>query len=159
MLYPNGASACRLIMLKAVVNIVICSVLASGCDSPPPQNGSQAEAQLRLLGTLYGKYISQHNGQAPANEEQFKEFLKAEQVQMKNQEANGIEALLRSPYDGQLLIVRYGELTGPVSPNGYAWIAHEQTGLDGMIKVISARGEVNEVSEQELEELFSGDIN
>ena len=146
-------------MLKAAVSLAICSVLASGCDSPASLNESQAEAQLRLLGMVYGKYISQNNGQAPANEEQFKEFLKAEQVPMKNQEANGVEALLRSPYDGQLLVVRYGELTGPVSPNGYAWIAHEQTGLDGIIKVISARGEVNEVSKQELEELFSGDMN
>ena len=143
------------IMLRAAVSLAICSVLASGCDSRPPQNGSQAESQLRLLGTLYGKYLSQNNGEAPANKEQFKEFLKAEQIQIKGEEANGVEAVLRSPYDGQLLVVSYGRLTGSVSPNGYPWIAHIQTVLDGTFKVISARGELKEVNQQELDKLFS----
>jgi hypothetical protein len=112
---------------------------------------------MRKLGTLYGEYIARNNGRAPANEEQFREFLKAEHVQLRNQEIDGVGTLLRSPFDGQLLVVRYGNLTGPVSPNGYPWIAHEQTGVDGMVRVISARGEVSEVSEQELEKMFASD--
>ncbi len=142
-------------MWKTAFSLAFCSVLAAGCDSRVPQVRSQPEAQLRKLGTLYGEFIAQNKGRAPANEEQFREYLKAEHVQLRNLEIGGVAALLSSPFDGQKLVVRYGNLTGPVSPNGYPWIANEQTGVDGKIKVISARGEVREVSEQELEELFA----
>ena len=142
-------------MLKTAVTLAICSVLASGCGSQPSRDGSQAEAQLRHLGTLYGKYLAQNNGEAPKNEGQFKEFLAAELAQLGNQETNSVDALLRSPGEGQRLVVRYGELTGLASPNGYPWIGYIQTEPDGTFKVISARGELEEVDQQELDKLFS----
>ena len=149
---PHGSS-----MWVSTVVSAISAVLASGCGQGTASNQSQASPQLRLLGTLYGQYIAQHGGQTPTSEEQFKEFLEAQQIKIRNQPDNAVEALLRSPRDMEPLVIRYGSLTGPLSPNGYPWIAHEQTGLDGKIHVISARGEVEEFEQQELADLFPED--
>jgi len=142
-------------MLKASVCLAICIVLAMGCNSQSTQIGTHSTKQLRLLGTLYGQYMAQHNGRAPANEKQFREFVLANQTRSGKEVTEAVDALLHSPTDGQPLRICYGELTGQVSPNGYPWIAHEQTGVNGMIKIISARGELDEVNKEELVELFS----
>lgn len=144
-------------MLRTAVVLTVCSALVSGCGSQPPQKVSRTEAQLRQLGTLYGKYLAQNNGKAPANEEQFEEFLNSEQPRTENQDTGLADTLLRSPNDGQVLVVRYGKLTGPASPNGYPWIGYIQTELDGTFKLISARGELKEVDQRELDEFFSSD--
>ncbi len=141
-------------MLKAAVSLAICSVLASGCDSPPPQNGSQGEPQLRLLGMLYGNYLAKHGGKAPANEDQWLKFLESQGRQLKSHGIENVESLLTSPRDGKKLVVLYGNKIVNDGPGGLPWVAYEQTSAAGNRYAIGARGVAQEMNPEQFSEVF-----
>ena len=101
-----------------------------------------------MLGTIYGEYMAHHGGSAPSSEQVFVSHLSQE----KKLGNEAVQRLLCSPRDGEKLVMRFGKLAGPLSENGYPWIACEQTGVDGKRYLVSARGELLEVDSQNLSE-------
>ncbi len=122
-----------------------------GCDAagtPAPHN---ADVQLRVLGRLYGEYMAQHNSQPPADEAQFKASLSQSPDILKATGIATIDQLFVSPRDGQPLVVLFGEKIVPNENSGFPWIAYESQGVDGKKYIIGARGNVEEMAQEQIE--------
>jgi hypothetical protein len=130
-------------------------VFELGCGSPNVQTSPGGDAQLRLLGRLYGQYMADHNGQGPVDEMQLVAYLEKSADFLKSQGIAVPRDLLKSPRDGQPLSVVYGKQVVVDENTGFPWVAWESQGLDGKRYIIGARGNIDEMTKEQIEAMVA----
>jgi hypothetical protein len=124
-------------------------VLLIGCGSNSQTGNSEAEQKLRVLGVLYGKYLGMHNGEPPKDEQEFRKFLNDNlATTIKQMGLNKIDEILLSPRDNSPLIVTYGSDDRESLDRV---IAYEEKGVDGTRAIVTARGSVEFLQENEFQ--------
>lgn len=86
---------------------------------------------MKVLGILYGKYVSRSRGAAPASQEQFVEFLNTTRPSWEKI-VSAADQLTNSPRDGQPLIMLYGDAYTKQRSSVAPYVAYEAEGVDGM---------------------------
>jgi hypothetical protein len=107
-----------------------------------------------MVGALYGQYLSDHAGSAPANEPEFIAALQRNSGGWKKIAVTPQE-LLTSPRDHQPLVIAYGSALKDTSETSFPWVAHEKTGVDGQVLIVDAHGTAQSKTQQEVEQLFA----
>lgn len=124
-----------------------------GCSNSPTADLSVERAQMKVLGILYGKFISGSRGAAPKSEEQFIEYLSSTKPSWENL-VDSPEKLLESPRDGKPLVMLYGNAYKKQPPSAAPWLAHEQEGVEGKKWAVNIRGMVEEMDSEQIKLLF-----
>jgi hypothetical protein len=121
--------------------------LTAGCGNP--DKVAQESSNLKPLVVMYGQFIGQHRGKPPADEAEFKAFLrKVDPERLKSFQVEDVDSMFISSRDNQPYVVRYGKLEGSAGPAGQPVVAYEQTGVGGKRFVASAIGAIEEVDEE-----------
>ncbi len=95
---------------------------------------------------LYSQYLSAHGGESPRNAEDFRTFVESlGPGVLERAGVSGLDELLVSTRDGELLAVKYQDDDWPLE----GAIAYEQIGSDGTRFVVADMGGVTEISETE----------
>jgi hypothetical protein len=128
-------------------------VLAAGCGSPEVQQADPATAHMKVLGILYGQYMTAHGGAAPSDQDQFVSFIDAEPANW-NKLAGSAEEFLTSASGGRRLTVLYGADAKTPPDGSLPWIAHDAEAQNGQRLVANARGYVQLVDDAEFAKLF-----
>lgn len=105
---------------------------------------------LRLLGRFYGEYMAANNGVAPADEAKLVAYLEKSGDFLRSQGIAGPRELLISPRDQKPLVVYYGKEVIRDGPSGFPLVAVESEGVGGKKLVIGARGNVEELTAEQL---------
>ncbi len=138
-------------VLLFVITIVFVSSV--GCSSSATAPNSDNEARLKVVGILYGKYLKQSRGNASADQKQLAMYLESERPNWEKL-AESTEQLLISPRDGKPLVLLGGKELAQQRSEGAFWVAYESEGINGKRQVVSARGLVEEMDEQKIEQVF-----
>lgn len=152
-------ASCQTLLRLAVVDrmrfssLMILAMFAysSGCGSPNGQAAPANDIQLRILGRLYGQYMAEQHGKPPADEAQLLAYLEKSADFLESQGIATPSELLKSPRDGQPLTILYGKQIIPDANTGFPWIAYESQGLDSKKYIIGARGNVDEMTQEQIE--------
>jgi hypothetical protein len=112
------------------------------------------EGKLKLLGIEYGKFVALNNNVPPRDQEVFVKYLRRRQSRLAGYGLKSMDELLVSPREGQKMIVVQDGKKGIMSPDGFPWAAFEETGVGGTRIVVSGRGTIVEMSEDEFERTF-----
>lgn len=146
--------------LRALGLVGILALLghAAGCGT---QRESQAreESNIKPLALLYGQFLGQHRGQAPTNEQEFKQFVQAQgPALLKSFNVASPDQLFVSNRDNKPYKILYGPaaLKGPAGPAGAPVVVYEQEGVEGKRFVASSMGAVEEVDESRFRQLVPG---
>lgn len=103
---------------------------------------------------MYGRYVGQHQGKAPADEAEFRKFVEAQgTTDLANLGVSDPAKLWVSSRDGQPYVILYGPVSGPPGPAGMPVVAYESKGSGGKRYVASSLGAVDEVTEARFREL------
>lgn len=115
------------------------------------------ETNIQRLANLYFSFQMKHGWRGPANESEFKEFIrnyKPEKLARIGIDAGAIDELYISERDGQPFQIRYGvagSAMGSSEP-----VVFESTGVDGKRLVGFLNMEQREVDDAEYKELWAG---
>lgn len=136
--------------------IVVAIGLTIGCGPTPPSvSSTNTNSQFKVIGLLGARYLQEHKNRPPQKRADIVKYFEGIPEEWTGLGMSTAEEFLTSPRDGQPLVVVTGGEFGPLSPNGLPYIAYEQTGENGKIMLIDARGSVTEMPESDLRELFS----
>ncbi|MBA3482551.1 MAG: hypothetical protein H0T51_12120 [Pirellulales bacterium] len=143
---------------RCSVVIAALTVATVGCGGSVSPTGGDVDFQTRrsmsTLASYYGDYMSA-TGAPPKDETAFRAYLTESAERIDRMDVGGVDGLLKSPRDGQPLVVVYGRpIAPPAAPNS-PWVAHEQTGVDGKMMASKVRGEVEELTPDEVAKEFS----
>jgi hypothetical protein len=142
--------------LFAVVSLLGSWWLAAGCGGGVSPTGGDADFKTRrsmsTLASFYGDYLSAH-GAPPKDEAAFRAFLQERSKQIERMNIGGVDGLLKSPRDGQPLVVVYGKRIAPPDSPNTPWAAYEQKGVDGKRMGAQVRGEIRELTADEIAKL------
>jgi hypothetical protein len=139
----------------AVALALLCVV--AGCGDPGRSNKAEQESALKPIAKFYGDYVRQHRGKPPADEAEFKAFLKeAKNADMLKAEfqITDIDKMLISPRDNKPFIIFYGTLSTFQGPGGAPVVGYEKEGVEGKRFVGSAVGAVEEVDEKRFRQMI-----
>ena len=139
--------------ILALFVIGLCVSGSLGCGSAVPTSDPLKEAHLKVLGKLYGKFLSRSRGQAPASQEQFVEYLNSKPANW-DKIVSSADQLLLSPYDQEPLVVFYGAEYDKQNRNNSIWMAYERVGSEGTHRLISIRGTTEQKTSDEVQQLF-----
>jgi hypothetical protein len=147
--------ACRGRVISALVWIGLAvglAVAVLGCSSEQRRSGQREQSGLKTLAILYMQFVSQNKGKAPADEAEFKAFIrKLPESQQKSFGIKDVDSLFVSDRDGKPYVMRYGAAKtgslGPQGPSSAPVVGYEQVGSGGRRYVASALGAVEEVDE------------
>src|SRR5687768_10268696 len=117
----NGPHALR---LSAFAGAAGCLIALAGCTGGRSEAPTE-ELRLRDLAKCYGFFQGQNRGRTPADEKQFKEFIR------KTAPSEKVDELFVSPRDNEAYVVRYNIKVGPPGPGGAPVVAYEKTGVGG----------------------------
>jgi len=124
-----------------------------GCRESVSPHGGDAEFQARrrlgAIASFYGDYLGEHGG-PPKDEAAFRAFLDQRSAGIERMDVGGVDGLLTSPRDGQKVAIVYGKRVAPQGAAGMPWAAYEQSGIDGKRLAVQVRGQVVELSADEL---------
>ncbi len=129
----------RLMMALAL----LCAI--AGCGNPGRTNKQEEESSLKPLAKFYGDFVNQHRGKPPADEDEFKTFLKeASNTNLLKAEfqITDIDKLFISPRDNQPYVIYYKTISQSQGPGGAPVVAYEKTGVNGKRFVASVLGGV-----------------
>jgi hypothetical protein len=136
-LFASKASAamCQRSMRAGISWSVLVSMLLSGCGhgkATPDATDRTARVILRILADEYGEYLATHGGQPPKDAAVMRKFIESRMATLTADfNLPSADELLKSPRDGQPLVIVCGKkITPPESPET-PWAAYEQTGVDG----------------------------
>jgi len=139
--------------LFATVSLLASLLLAAGCGGGVSPTGGDADFKTRrsmsTLASFYGDYLSAH-GAPPKDEAAFRAFLQERSKQIERMKIGGVDGLLKSPRDGQPLVVVYGKRIAPPDSPNTPWAAYEQMGVDGKRMGAQVRGEIRELTADEI---------
>jgi hypothetical protein len=140
---------------RAVALVLFFAFAAAGCASGPADSGAldRETAHLKVVGLLYGRYMQAHGGAAPSDQDKFVAYIQREPENW-NRLAPTAADLLTSPRDAQPLVILYGGAVEEPVDGGFPWIAHEKTGVAGRRLAVNARGNVELMTSQEIDQLF-----
>ena len=126
-----------------------------GCGGTQTASQVTEESTLKPVAVFYSRYVSQHRGQPPQDEEAFRKYLSTITAEeLKGFGIASVDEMLISKRDGQPYTILYGPPTGPATgPGGTPIIAYETQGVDGKRFVASSIGGVVEVDEAEFAKL------
>jgi hypothetical protein len=150
MTFPNLS-----LRLTAFCVVGLACMAATGCGSrkkslPREQSG------LKKLAVIYGRYLSQHRGQPPADEAELKKKKYVQSLSPADLKALGVDdpnRIFISNRDDKPYIILYGQPKGPPGPGGSPVIAYEQEGKAGNRWVASSLGAVEELDEARFRQL------
>jgi hypothetical protein len=142
---------------SAFLGVVGLTCLAvAGCGGAQKKSLAVQQSGLKKLARVYGQFLTQHQGQPPANEAEFKKF--AQSLSADDLTSLGVEKadqIFISDRDNKPYVVIYGQPKGPRGgPGGSPVVAYEQEGQAGKRWVASALGAVEEVDEARFRELI-----
>ena len=140
--------------LAALCVVALACLAASGCGSQS-KSLPREQSGLKKIAVLYGRFLSQHRGQPPANEAEFKKFVHA--LPPGDLESFGVDdsdRIFISSRDEKPYIIIYGPPKGPPGPGGSPVIAYEQEGKDGKRWVASDLGAIEEVDDARFQQLI-----
>ena len=136
-----------------VAGIVLLSALPLGC-TPRTESQEREQSNLKPLAVFYGRFMGRHRGLPPANEAEFKEFVRSLSTgELASFNVTDLESLFVSSRDGQPYVIIYGQPSGPPGPGGAPVIAYEQVGVGGKRFVASSMAAIEEVDEARFKEL------
>ncbi|HEX3151442.1 MAG TPA: hypothetical protein VHR66_25415 [Gemmataceae bacterium] len=128
----------------------------AGCSKDDkPQDDS--ERNLKALAVLFGKYSNKNRGAGPANEADFKKWIKSlPGSELEGLNVNGVnsDAMFTSPRDNQPYGIAWKFVqTGVPNPNAPGpMVVWEQTGVNGKRKVSDMLGRVEEIDQATFEQ-------
>ena len=152
-----------------VAGCLVLSLALAGCTQKAGQGPSEAQNNLQKLLRLRNKFISDHKGQGPKNEDEFKKFVKTiKEADLKDMglTATDVDGAFISTRDKQPYVINYtvgsAQATNPSDAKGKqkaaeqmsmrkppVW-AYEQKGSGGKRFVALAEGgSVIEVTEEQ----------
>ncbi|MFO0870306.1 MAG: hypothetical protein U0935_15360 [Pirellulales bacterium] len=140
---------------SVVLSLFFCGIVGglAGCNDTAAKI-SQESSNLKPLMVLYGQYVGTHRGQPPANEAEFKAYVKAlDPAALKSLGVTDVDGLFVSSRDNKPYVILYGPASGPPGPAGQPVIAYEQEGVAGKRYVASTLGAVEEVDPARFQEL------
>lgn len=107
-------------------------------------------SNLQSLAGMYRMYVSQHGGNPPSNETEFKTFIRDQGLEhFKAFDIATVDDLFLSPRDGHPYVVVYGK--GPETMPDI--VAYEREGTASGRWIVSAMTVVAEVDEAEFQQL------
>ncbi len=133
---------CRPLVLTLLSILV---VVAIGCGEDS-SGQKQNESNLRMVAVLYSQYLSAHGGEAPHDENDFREFVQSlGPGVLQRAGLSGMDELFVSVRDGRQFAVKYQNGNWPLD----GAIAYEQVGADGTRFVATELGSVSEITEEQ----------
>lgn len=124
-----------------------------GCGGSVSPTGGDADFQTRrqmsTIASFYGDYISAF-GAPPKDEPAFRTFLQERSAGIERMNVGGVDGLLKSPRDEQPFVIVYGKRVAPKDSPNTPWAAYEQTGVDGKRMAVQVRGQVVELTADEI---------
>lgn len=130
-------------ILSAV--LVGCTLgLLPGCGAvsqQAPEGARETAVALKLVGQLYGEYVST-TGAAPKDLESFRKFIDAHLPDLVNYNVKSADDILQSRRDGQPFALICGKKIFDADQPDMLWAAYEQTGVEGNRLASNARGGV-----------------
>jgi hypothetical protein len=142
--------------------LLVGACLALGCGGGDDPNAAIAKVNstnLQRLSNLYSSFQMDHDWRGPADEEEFKAFLKGYNPRKLTRigiDPASIDALFVSQRDGQLFKVRYGvrgSAMGSSEP-----VVFESEGVDGARQVGFLDMVQRDVAEPEYTQLWEGKV-
>lgn len=130
-------------------------IMILGCGTETPAVNAKDQAQYKVLGILYGKFVSGTRGRAPSDQEQFLNYLSSKKPSWEKI-VSSAEQLVVSPRDGKPLVVLYGEAYANQKSSVAPWVAYEQEGIDGTHLAVNIRGTIEEMDSAKLKARFGG---
>ena len=138
----------------AAIWISLGLLLGSGCGPTVATTaGDRDLSHMRVLGLLYGRYMSDHGGSVPADQAQLAAYLEREPANWEKLAASPAEFLTKGR-DGHPLVVLYGKEVKTPADGGLPWVAYESAAIDGQRMIVNACGAVQTVDDQELAQLI-----
>jgi hypothetical protein len=126
---------------------------ASGCSDN--QSAEREQSNLKPLAVFYGRYVGQHRGQTPPNEQEFRKFLEAMgKEHLLSMQVNSIDEVFVSSRDKKPYVVLYGLVskTGNELPSATV-VAYEQEGKGGKRFIARLLGAIEEVDEAKFKQI------
>jgi hypothetical protein len=121
---------------------------SAGCAEKGNTGTGDAAERMRTLAVNYMRHAGQYQGNGPASEAKFKDFIKKVGLP----EGVTIDELFVSPRDNQPYEIRYKVRPGSPGPDSPV-IMWEKTGEGGTRQIARANGSVLVVPEAEFEQL------
>jgi hypothetical protein len=138
-------------ILLAVGLVALCGLV--GCGGSAKEQAEETSS-LKPLVIFYGQFTGQHQGRPPADEAEFKAYIKTlDPSALKSFNITDAESLFVSPRDKKPYVILYGGANGPPGPGGQPVVAYEQEGVMGKRYVASNLGAVEEVDDKRFREL------
>jgi hypothetical protein len=127
----------------------------SGCGS---SGGAETSpdgdySKVRTMIGFYEGYLSDHRGQAPANEQAFRDYLNSKQENLQKAGIT-VDQMFVSPREGKPLKWAYGKKPPVLKQNNMTCYAYEADPVAGKRLVIGARGMSAEIDESQFQTLF-----
>jgi hypothetical protein len=128
---------------KILLIVSLMGALAPGCAEREPY---ERQPNLRAIAAYYSQYRAHNRGQVPADEKDFKNFIKQQGGVALDHKGITVDDLFVSNRDGKPFVVKYrGDKSWPL-PEA---VAYEQEGSGGTRHVATIVGEYDEISEAE----------
>jgi len=128
--------------------------VAIGCQQRSSTTDDAGHSRMKVVGILYGMYMSEHGGKAPPNASEFRAFIEREPANW-NKLAPTVDELLSSPRDRSPLKLLYGDAVKAAASGSLPWIAYESTPIDGQRMIVDCRGTVELIADGALGEYVS----
>jgi hypothetical protein len=133
--------------------LVVCALL-NGCGVGHRASQEREQSNLKPLAVFYGQFIGQHRGQPPANEKEFKEFIRSLGAkQVAGFDVSDVDSLFISSRDQKPYVVLYGK-NAPLGKDRV--VAYEQEGKGGKRFLATDVGNIQEVDEARFKEMVPG---
>ncbi len=106
------------------------------------------EPKLRLVAVLYSQYLAAHDGQAPRDDEEFREYVQSlGPGVLRRAGLSGLDDLFMSTRDGRPFAIKCLNEEWPLD----GIIAYEQAGAIGTRFVAAELGRVSEITEADFQ--------
>jgi hypothetical protein len=135
------------------VAVLVGSLAAGGCSEN--QSAEREQSNLKPLAVFYGRYLGQHRGQTPANEQEFRNYIEATgKSQLTSMQVASVDELFVSSRDKKPYVVVYGLTSqGGAELPAATVIAYEQEGKSGKRFIARLLGAIEEVDETQFKQL------
>ncbi len=128
-----------------------------GCGKPATGPVSPVQTNLSWLGSMYGMYVGQHQGQPPSTIDDLRKFVEKSTSadQLARLQVANMDELFKSPRDGKAFrLVSYSKLPAPTGGTPPPVVLYEEAGEDGQRSVAYLGGGTAQVDEAELKSLL-----
>jgi len=129
---------------------------ATGCSDNALE--SPTAKRIKGLGTMFLDHAAAKSGPGPANEKEFRDYLKSKPdfvLDMNGVDPKDIDGTFKSLRDNEPFVVLYGSSVTTFSGTSTQVLAHEKTGQGGKRLVVYASTKVDHVDEAKLKELLA----